>query len=102
MAVLDLGTNNCRLLIAAEAAGGSFRVVDSFSRIVRLGEGVGQTARMGGDGARDRWGLATAAAVQGGGGDGGGGTLQGAAREGGGGWANGGRELEKVSCRSGT
>ena len=43
MAVLDLGTNNCRLLIAAEAAGGSFRVVDSFSRIVRLGEGVGQT-----------------------------------------------------------
>ena len=43
LAVLDLGTNNCRLLIAAEAAGGSFRVVDSFSRIVRLGEGVGQT-----------------------------------------------------------
>ena len=42
-AVLDLGTNNCRLLIAAEAAQGSFRVVDSFSRIVRLGEGVGQT-----------------------------------------------------------
>ncbi|MCX7280218.1 MAG: Ppx/GppA phosphatase family protein [Alphaproteobacteria bacterium] len=43
LAVLDLGTNNCRLLIAAEAAQGSFRVVDSFSRIVRLGEGVGQT-----------------------------------------------------------
>ena len=43
LAVLDLGTNNCRLLIAAEAARGSFRVVDSFSRIVRLGEGVGQT-----------------------------------------------------------
>jgi len=43
LAVLDLGTNNCRLLIAAPAARGSFRVVDSFSRIVRLGEGVGQT-----------------------------------------------------------
>jgi exopolyphosphatase/guanosine-5'-triphosphate,3'-diphosphate pyrophosphatase len=43
LAVLDLGTNNCRLLIAAEAARGGFRVVDSFSRIVRLGEGVGQT-----------------------------------------------------------
>jgi exopolyphosphatase/guanosine-5'-triphosphate,3'-diphosphate pyrophosphatase len=48
LAVLDLGTNNCRLLIAAPAQGarggnGSFRVVDSFSRIVRLGEGVNQT-----------------------------------------------------------
>jgi exopolyphosphatase/guanosine-5'-triphosphate,3'-diphosphate pyrophosphatase len=42
LAVLDLGTNNCRLLIAAAARGG-FRVVDSFSRIVRLGEGVGQS-----------------------------------------------------------
>lgn len=38
-AALDLGTNNCRLLIAAPAAGG-FRVLDSFSRIVRLGEGL--------------------------------------------------------------
>jgi exopolyphosphatase/guanosine-5'-triphosphate,3'-diphosphate pyrophosphatase len=38
-AALDLGTNNCRLLIA-EPAGDTFRVVDSFSRIVRLGEGV--------------------------------------------------------------
>ncbi|HYS47052.1 MAG TPA: Ppx/GppA phosphatase family protein [Rhizomicrobium sp.] len=48
LAVLDLGTNNCRLLIAAPAlasagSNGSFRVVDSFSRIVRLGEGVSQT-----------------------------------------------------------
>ena len=33
---LDLGTNNCRLLIARPARDG-FRVVDSFSRIVRLG-----------------------------------------------------------------
>ncbi len=40
LAVLDLGTNNCRLLIARPAANG-FSVVDSFSRIVRLGEGVG-------------------------------------------------------------
>lgn len=36
-AALDLGTNNCRLLIA-EARGAGFRVVDGFSRIVRLGE----------------------------------------------------------------
>ena len=43
-AALDLGTNNCRLLIA-EPRGRSFRVVDGFSRIVRLGE------RMAGDGA---------------------------------------------------
>ena len=40
MAVLDLGTNNCRLLIANPDGRGGFRVVDSFSRIVRLGEGV--------------------------------------------------------------
>lgn len=38
-AALDLGTNNCRLLIA-EPRGRYFRVVDAFSRIVRLGEGV--------------------------------------------------------------
>ena len=44
LAVLDLGTNNCRLLIAAPGGDrGSFRIVDSFSRIVRLGEGVNQT-----------------------------------------------------------
>jgi exopolyphosphatase/guanosine-5'-triphosphate,3'-diphosphate pyrophosphatase len=40
LAVLDLGTNNCRLLIARPAARDRFRAVDSFSRIVRLGEGV--------------------------------------------------------------
>ncbi len=39
---LDLGTNNCRLLIARPARAG-FRVVDSFSRIVRLGEGLSRT-----------------------------------------------------------
>jgi exopolyphosphatase/guanosine-5'-triphosphate,3'-diphosphate pyrophosphatase len=44
-AALDLGTNNCRLLIA-RPAGGSFRVVDAFSRIVRLGEGLGATGAL--------------------------------------------------------
>ncbi len=43
---LDLGTNNCRLLVAVPREHG-FRVVDAFSRIVRLGEGVGQTGRLG-------------------------------------------------------
>ncbi len=38
-AALDLGTNNCRLLVGAPAGDG-FRVLDSFSRIVRLGEGL--------------------------------------------------------------
>jgi exopolyphosphatase / guanosine-5'-triphosphate,3'-diphosphate pyrophosphatase len=38
-AALDLGTNNCRLLIARPTSDG-FRVVDAFSRIIRLGEGV--------------------------------------------------------------
>jgi exopolyphosphatase/guanosine-5'-triphosphate,3'-diphosphate pyrophosphatase len=38
-AALDLGTNNCRLLVGVPSTGG-FRVLDSFSRIVRLGEGL--------------------------------------------------------------
>jgi exopolyphosphatase/guanosine-5'-triphosphate,3'-diphosphate pyrophosphatase len=42
---LDLGTNNCRLLIAAPAATG-FAVVDAFSRIVRLGEGLTRTGAL--------------------------------------------------------
>src|SRR3982751_3477385 len=41
-AALDLGTNNCRLLIACPS-GDSFRVIDSFSRIIRLGEGISTT-----------------------------------------------------------
>jgi len=41
-AALDLGTNNCRLLIASPSGEG-FRVVDSFSRIIRLGEGISAT-----------------------------------------------------------
>ena len=44
-AALDLGTNNCRLLIA-RPQGGGFAVVDAFSRIVRLGEGLGVTGRL--------------------------------------------------------
>jgi exopolyphosphatase/guanosine-5'-triphosphate,3'-diphosphate pyrophosphatase len=44
-AALDLGTNNCRLLIAEPAARG-FMVVDSFSRIVRLGEGLQANGRL--------------------------------------------------------
>ncbi len=41
-AAIDLGTNNCRLLIA-RPAGENFVVVDAFSRVVRLGEGLAQT-----------------------------------------------------------
>ncbi|MFA5969607.1 MAG: Ppx/GppA phosphatase family protein [Sphingomonas sp.] len=44
-AALDLGTNNCRLLIARPQANG-FAVVDAFSRIVRLGEGLAATGRL--------------------------------------------------------
>ena len=40
LGALDLGTNNCRLLIARPAREGGFRVVDGFSRIVRLGDGL--------------------------------------------------------------
>ena len=42
---LDLGTNNCRLLIAAPAQHG-FHVRDAFSRIVRLGEGLSKTGEL--------------------------------------------------------
>nr|WP_167095975.1 Ppx/GppA phosphatase family protein [Parvibaculum indicum] len=51
-AALDLGTNNCRLLIARRSADG-FKVVDAFSRIVRLGEGVAANGRLS-DQAMDR------------------------------------------------
>lgn len=51
-AALDLGTNNCRLLIA-KAGGDDFTVVDAFSRVVRLGEGLTTTGRMS-DEAMDR------------------------------------------------
>ena len=49
---LDLGTNNCRLLIARPAPEG-FVIVDAFSRIVRLGEGLAATGRLS-DAAMDR------------------------------------------------
>lgn len=39
LAAVDLGTNNCRLLIAVPHGPG-FRVIDAFSRIVRLGQGL--------------------------------------------------------------
>ena len=42
---VDLGTNNCRLLIA-RPDDGVFTVLDAFSRVVRLGEGLGQTGRL--------------------------------------------------------
>ncbi len=45
VAALDLGTNNCRLLIARPHPEG-FQVVDAFSRVVRLGEGVSATGRL--------------------------------------------------------
>ena len=44
-AALDLGTNNCRLLIARATHDG-FRVIDAFSRIIRLGEGITASGRL--------------------------------------------------------
>ncbi len=44
-AALDLGTNNCRLLIAQPAASG-FRVIDSYSKVVRLGAGLAASGRL--------------------------------------------------------
>ena len=52
-AALDLGTNNCRLLVAVPGRQGRFRVIDAFSRIVRLGEGLTASGRLG-DAAMDR------------------------------------------------
>ncbi|MGZ3256230.1 MAG: Ppx/GppA phosphatase family protein [Croceibacterium sp.] len=51
-AAIDLGTNNCRLLIARPASA-NFVVIDAFSRVVRLGEGLAQTGRLS-DEAMDR------------------------------------------------
>lgn len=42
IAAIDLGTNSCRLLVA-KIEGQTFRVIDSFSRVVRLGEGIQST-----------------------------------------------------------
>ncbi|MBX7459079.1 Ppx/GppA family phosphatase [Qipengyuania sp. 1NDH17] len=51
-AALDLGTNNCRLLIA-RPSGENFTVIDAFSRVVRLGEGLAASGRLS-DEAMDR------------------------------------------------
>lgn len=44
-AALDLGTNNCRLLIA-RPEGDGFTIIDAFSRVVRLGEGLAKSGRI--------------------------------------------------------
>ncbi len=44
-AALDLGTNNCRLLVARPSRRG-FKVIDAFSRIIRLGEGVSMSGQL--------------------------------------------------------
>ncbi|WP_305097241.1 Ppx/GppA phosphatase family protein [Croceibacterium aestuarii] len=51
-AAIDLGTNNCRLLIARPTSE-NFIVIDAFSRVVRLGEGLAQSGRLS-DAAMDR------------------------------------------------
>ena len=51
-AALDLGTNNCRMLVGTPSGNG-FRVLDSFSRVVRLGEGLHGTGMLN-EGAMDR------------------------------------------------
>ena len=61
-AALDLGTNNCRLLIATPSGEG-FRVIDAFSRVVRLGEGMGATGRLS-EAAMDRAVIALAACAE--------------------------------------
>ena len=52
LAALDLGTNNCRMLVA-KSSGRTFKVIDSFSRITRLGEGLSSSGRLSPD-AMDR------------------------------------------------
>jgi exopolyphosphatase/guanosine-5'-triphosphate,3'-diphosphate pyrophosphatase len=49
---IDLGTNNCRMLVGTPAGAG-FQVLDSFSRVVRLGEGLYETGQLS-DAAMDR------------------------------------------------
>ena len=51
-AALDLGTNNCRLLIA-RPTGENFTVIDAFSRVVKLGEGLAMSGKLS-DEAMDR------------------------------------------------
>lgn len=42
---IDLGTNNCRLLVARPNEDG-FTVVDAFSRVVRMGEGMATSGKL--------------------------------------------------------
>jgi exopolyphosphatase / guanosine-5'-triphosphate,3'-diphosphate pyrophosphatase len=49
---IDLGTNNCRLLVARPSEDG-FTVIDAFSRVVRLGEGMATSGKIS-EGAMDR------------------------------------------------
>ena len=49
---IDLGTNNCRLLVARPADSG-FTVIDAFSRVVRLGEGMATSGKIS-EAAQDR------------------------------------------------
>ena len=44
-AAIDLGTNSCRLLVVRPEPGG-YRVIDSYSRITRLGQGLDATGRL--------------------------------------------------------
>jgi exopolyphosphatase / guanosine-5'-triphosphate,3'-diphosphate pyrophosphatase len=62
-AALDLGTNNCRLLMATPHRDGGLKVIDGFSRIVRLGEGLAHTGRLS-EGAMGRAYQALAACAQ--------------------------------------
>ncbi len=45
LGAIDLGTNNCRMLVGTPSGAG-FQVIDSFSRVVRLGEGLYETGRL--------------------------------------------------------
>ncbi len=45
-AALDLGTNNCRLLVATPTSSGRLKVIDSHSQVVRLGEGLAASGRL--------------------------------------------------------
>src|SRR5580698_5116675 len=47
-AAIDLGTNNCRLLVARASVSG-FEVIDAYSRPVRLGEGIALNGTLCGD-----------------------------------------------------
>jgi exopolyphosphatase/guanosine-5'-triphosphate,3'-diphosphate pyrophosphatase len=60
-AALDLGTNNCRMLVARPSARG-FKVVDAFSRVTRLGEGLAMSGKLS-EAAMDRTIVALSACV---------------------------------------